>query len=80
MQVRVKLHGLLMAVPADPDGLELSVPEETDVAGAVEILAETSPLFDARSVMAVIGGVKVDLDWILHDCEELHLYHLFSGG
>jgi hypothetical protein len=81
MQIRVKLHGLLLAGIDNPDGLlEFSVPGGTDVAGVFEVLGESSPMFDARACLAIVDGVKVPLDWKLKDGDELRLYHLFSGG
>jgi molybdopterin converting factor small subunit len=81
MRVRVKVYGLLIAAVDNPDRLiELSLPDGTDVVGAIEALQKTSSLFDPRSCLAVINGVKVPPDHVLRDGDEAHLYHLFSGG
>jgi sulfur carrier protein ThiS len=81
MQVQVKLHGLLVAGADSPDGwLEVTVPEGTDVAGVFEALGEISPMFDSRACLTLVDKIKVPLDWVLSDGDELHLYHLFSGG
>ena len=81
MQIRVQLHGLLTAGLDDPDQpLELTLPEGTDVADVFEALHERSPMIDARACLALVNGVKVPLDWPLHDGDEVGLYHLFSGG
>jgi sulfur carrier protein ThiS len=81
MRVRVKVYGLLIAAGEDPDRLiELSLPSGTAVAGAIEALQETSSLFDPRSCLAVIDGVRVPPDHVLRDGNEVHLYHVFSGG
>jgi sulfur carrier protein ThiS len=81
MRVRVKVYGLLIAAVDDPDRLiELSLPSATDVAGAIKVLQDTSSLFDPRSCIAVIDGVKVPPDHILRNGDEVHLHHAFSGG
>ena len=81
MQIRVKMHGLLAIRVDDADGfVELTLPDGTDVAGVVEALRETSSFFDPRSCLAIIGGKRVPLNRVLEDGEEVHLYHLFSGG
>ena len=81
MRVRVKAYGLLIAAVDHPDRLiELSLPEGTDIAGAISVLQEASSLFDPRSCLAVVDGVKVPNDHVLRDGDEVHLYHVFSGG
>jgi hypothetical protein len=81
MLVQIKVFGLLTAAVDDPDRLiELSLPHGTDVATALQVLQETSSLFDSRSCLAVIEGVKVPPEHVLSDGNEIHLYHLFSGG
>jgi molybdopterin converting factor small subunit len=83
IQVLVQVHGLLRAAVHDPDGvLDLTLPEGTDVAGAIEALRErqASSLFDQRACMAVVDGEKVPLDHPLQGGEKLQLFHLFSGG
>ncbi len=81
MQIRVTLHGLLTAGMDDPDEpLDLRLPPGTDVAGLFAVLAERSPMIDARACLAIVNGVKVPLNWPLHDGDEVGLYHLFSGG
>jgi hypothetical protein len=81
IRVRVKVYGLLIAVVDSPDRLlDLTLPNGTDVKGAVEALQETSSLFDPRSCLAVIDGVKVASSDVLNDGDEVHLYHVFSGG
>ena len=81
MRVRVKLHGMFRVGVDDPDGLvELTLPDETDVAGIIEILRETSPMLDPRACLAMISGVAVPLDRTLKDGEEVLLYPIFSGG
>jgi molybdopterin converting factor small subunit len=83
IRVLVQVHGLLRAAVRDPNGvLDLTLPEGTDVAGAIEALRErqASSLFDQRACMAVVNGAKVPLDRTLEDGEQLQLYHLFSGG
>jgi hypothetical protein len=81
MQIRVKTHGPLAIRVGDPDGfVELTLPDGTHVAGVLEIFRETSSFFDSRSCLAVIGGKRVSLNRVLEDGEEVHLYHLFSGG
>jgi hypothetical protein len=81
MRIRVKLHGLLTAGMGDPGGLhKLDVAEGADVATVIEAFQERSALFDPRSILAVIENRKVPLSHVLLDGDELHLYHLFSGG
>ena len=81
MQVQVTLHGLYTIGVGDPNGLvELTLPDETDVAGLIEVLRETSPTLDPRSCLAMVGGAKVSPTRVLQDGEEVHLYPLFSGG
>lgn len=81
MQLQVQLHGLLTAgFGASGGRVELTLPEGADVASVIETLSETTPMFDPRSIMAVLGGTQVPLEYVLHDGNELHLYHLFSGG
>jgi len=81
MRVRVTLHGWLKVGVDDPDGLiELILPDETDVAGVIEALRETSPLLDPRACLAMVGGASVPLDRTLKDGEEVRLYPTFSGG
>ena len=75
------MHGLLAIRVDDPDGfVELTLPNGTDVAGVLQIFRETSSFFDPRSCLAIIGGQRVPLNRVLEDGEEVHLYHLFSGG
>ena len=81
MRIQVKLHGLLTAGFDAPDGIvELDVPAGIDIAGVIEVLKGTSPMFDPRSCLAVVGGAKVLLDWTLEDGDQVGLYHPFSGG
>jgi sulfur carrier protein ThiS len=83
VRLRVKVHGLLTAALKDPDGwLDLSSPKNTSIAGLIEFLSErqNSPLFDAGACMATIEGEAVPLDRILKNGDEVHLYHVFSGG
>jgi len=81
MRVRVKLHGMFKVGVKDPDGVvELTLPDETDVAGLIETLRETSPMLDPRSCLIIVGGATVPLDRTLKDDEEVSLYPIFSGG
>jgi hypothetical protein len=81
MEIRVKAHGLLTAGVQNPNGwIDMTLPAGTDVAGVFDLLQDTSPLFDSRACLAIVDKVKVPLDWVLNDGDELHLYHLFSGG
>jgi hypothetical protein len=81
MRVRVKLHGLFTVGVKDPDRrIELTLPDGTDVAGAIEALRETSPMLDPRSCLAMVGGERVLLDRTLKDGEEVCLYPIFGGG
>lgn len=81
MQVRVRLHGMFRVGVDDPDGLvELSLPDEADVAGMIEILRETSPMLDPRACLVMISGAAVPLDRTLKDGDEVLLYPIFSGG
>ena len=81
MRVRVKLYGLLTVVTRNPDNLvELTLPDGTDVAGLIEAFRETSSLFDPRSCIAIVGSQRVPFSRTLKDGEEVHLYHLFTGG
>jgi sulfur carrier protein ThiS len=81
MQVRVKLHGLLTTGMDFPDdGAELAVPEGANIADVVEVFRERSALFDPRALLAIVAGVKVPLDHILQDGDQLDLYLPFGGG
>ncbi len=81
MQVQVTLLGWLKTGVDDPDGrIELTLPDGTDVAGAIEALRETSPLLDPRACLALIGGAPAPLDRTLENGEELTLYPIFGGG
>ena len=81
MQVQVQPHGLLSATVDVPGSwIELTLPVGTDLAGAMEVLGEISPLFDARACLAIVEGIKVPPDQILKDGDQVKLYHLFSGG
>lgn len=81
MQVRVKVHGLLAIRVDDPDGfVELTLPDGADVAEVLAVFRETSSFFDPRTCLALIGGERVSLDRVLENGEEVHLYHLFTGG
>jgi hypothetical protein len=81
MRVRVTAHGLLTAAVRHPDNLlELDVPEGIDIRALIEVLAERSPLFDPRSSLAVVEGVKVPLERPLREGEHVHLHLLFGGG
>lgn len=81
MRVRVKLYAMFRIGVKDPDGVvELTLPDETDVAGVIETLREISPTLDPRACLAMIGGTSVPLDRTLNDGEELHLYPTFTGG
>jgi hypothetical protein len=79
--IRVQLHGLLGVVADNPGGwVDLALPEGADVMSAMEMLSERSPLVDPRACMALVDKTKVPLNHVLRAGEELHLYHLFSGG
>ena len=81
MRVQAKLHGMFKIGVQDPDGVvELTLPDQTDVAGLIEVLRETSPMLDPRACLVMIGGARVPLDRTLKDGEEVHLYPIFSGG
>jgi hypothetical protein len=81
MRIRVKLYGMLTIGVRDPDHrVEVSLPGGSDVAGLLQTFCETSSLFDPRSCIAMIDGTKVPLSRPLKDGEEVHLYHLFTGG
>ena len=81
MLIRVQPHGLLTAVVDEPEGwIELTLPEGTDMAGAMEVLSKISPLFDPRACLAIVEGIKVPPDRVLEDGDQVKLYHLFSGG
>ena len=81
MRVRVKVYGLLVAAVDNPDRhIELRLPGGTDVAGAIDVLQQTSSLFDPRSCIPAVNGERVPFDHVLHDGDEVHLYHVFSGG
>jgi molybdopterin converting factor small subunit len=81
MQVRVTLHGWLKIGVGDPDGrVELTLPDGSDVAGAIEALRETSPLLDPRACLATVGDAQVSLDRTLQDGEQVGLYPVFGGG
>jgi hypothetical protein len=74
---------LLTVAVDDPGGrLALTLPQGTDVAGAVEALREAtgSSFFDVRACLATIDGARVGWHRVLADGDELHLYHTFSGG
>jgi sulfur carrier protein ThiS len=81
MLVRVQPHGLLSAAVDEPEGwIELTLPQGTDIAGAMEVLGEISPLFDPRACLAIVEGAKVPPDRVLKHGDQVKLYHLFSGG
>jgi sulfur carrier protein ThiS len=81
MQVEVQPHGLLSAAVDRPgDWIELTLPQGTDVAGAMKVLNEISPLFDPRACLAIVEGAKAPPDRILKHGDQVKLYHLFSGG
>ena len=81
MRVRVKLHGMFRVGIDDPDGLvELTLPDDTDVAGMIEVIRETSPMLDPRACLVMISGAAVPLDQALKDGDEVHIYSIFSGG
>ena len=81
MQVRVKVHGLLTTGMKNPDDMvELELPERTDIAAVVERLRERSALFDPRAILAIVAGVKVPLDHVLQDGDQVDLYLPFGGG
>lgn len=81
MQLLVRVFGILMAAVDDPEGLlELEVPQGASVAEVIALLAERSPLFDARSCLAVVDGAQVPFSHRLQEGQELHLHHTFSGG
>ena len=63
MRVRVTLHGWLKVGVDNPDGLiELTLPDETDVAGVIEALRETLSMLDPRSCLVMVGSARVPLD------------------
>lgn len=65
----------------DRDGLvELTLPDETDVAGMIEVVRETSPMLDPRACLVMISGAAAPLDRALKGGEEVHVYPIFSGG
>jgi len=81
MRIRAKLHAMFKIGVKDPDGVvELTLPDETDVAGLAEALREISPTLDPRACLAMIGGAIVSLDKVLKDGDEVHFYPLFTGG
>jgi hypothetical protein len=80
-RIRVIAHGMLTATVHEPEGrIELPAPDGIDVRGVIEILSERSPLFEVRACLAVIDGVRVPLDQLLQDGEEVNLSLLFGGG
>lgn len=81
MRVRAKLHAMFKIGVKDPDGVvELTLPDETDVAGLAETLRETSPTLDPRACLVIIGGAIVPLDQALRDGDEVHFYPTLTGG
>ena len=81
MRVRVTLHGWYRTGVDAPDGLiELTLPDGTDVAGAIEALRGVSLLLDPLGCLVMVGGAQVPLDRTLNDGEEVGLYPTFSGG
>ena len=81
IQISVQPHGLLSAAVDEPGGwIELTLPQRSDLAGAMEALNQISPLFDARACLAIVDGEKVALDRVLKHGDQVKLYHLFSGG
>ena len=60
--------------------VELELPEGTDIAAVVEGFRQRSALFDPRACLAIVAGVKVPLDHVLQDGDQLDLYLPFSGG
>ena len=81
MRIGVVVHGMLTAAVREPGGeVQVEVPDGVDITGVVEILSERSPLFDPRSCLAVMDGVKVPLDRVLAEGEQVHLYLMFGGG
>jgi molybdopterin converting factor small subunit len=81
MRIRVKLHGLLTTGMDFPDDVaELVVPERSDIAAVVEGFRERSALFDPRACLAIVAGVKVPLDHVLQDGDQVDLYFPFGGG
>jgi hypothetical protein len=81
MDVNVTVHGLLTAAVLDPGGrMGLTLADATTIEGMVDGLRERSSLFDPRSCIAVMDGVKVSLDRVLEDGDEVHLYPIFGGG
>ena len=81
MRIGVVVHGMLTAAVRDPGGkMQVEVPDGGDIKKVVEILGERSPLFDPRSCLAVVDGVRVPLDRVLAEGEQVHLYVMFGGG
>jgi molybdopterin converting factor small subunit len=81
IRVRVTMHGLLTVAVRDPEQVvSVDLPVGSDVAGLIATLAETSPMFDARSIIAATHGTLVGHDHQLFDGKEVGLYHTFSGG
>jgi molybdopterin converting factor small subunit len=81
IRVRITMYGLLTVAVRDPESVvDVELPVGSDVAGLIDTLAETSPMFDARSILAVANGVLVGHDHQLSEGEEIGLYHTFSGG
>jgi hypothetical protein len=68
----VKLHGLLTTgMDFSDDTVELAMPD-----GA----CEKSALFDPRALLAIVAGVKIPLDHVLQEGEQVDLYLPFGGG
>ena len=82
MHICVVAHGLLtVAVQHPGGGVELAVPDGTDIQGLLEVLYNISPVFDPRATpIVVIDGAQVPLSQTLHGGEAVHLYPIFGGG
>jgi hypothetical protein len=81
VRIGVVVHGMLTAAVREPGGeVQIEVPDGVDIKGLVEILSEQSPLFDPRSCLAVVDAVRVPLDRVLVEGEQVHLYLMFGGG
>jgi sulfur carrier protein ThiS len=76
MEVKVTLHGILRDyLPRQAKGQTiLNLPEGTTVGEVVQQLEIK------QNVSAAVAGAEVELNRVLQEDEELHLFRLIAGG
>ncbi len=76
MEVKLTLHGILRDyLPRQAKGkTSLALPAGSTVA---EVVAQ---LMIKQTITVAVNGIQVNLNYVLHDGDDLHLFRMMGGG